>query len=156
MRSATRSQLPSSKATNILSDPGTSPDEGYYSTLDGKMTDITGAIGVVPLRLDIIAKSCHSRLVKQSKRSSTDTLNGNSSIPKDGADGLEILGRDSKRLVQGIQDLRHLGIEDIVVPLPKIVVVGGCFTVSFGFYKQTDGNKGDQSTGKSSLIEGMR
>ena len=69
---------------------------------------------------------------------------------------MEILGRDSKKLLQGIQDLRHLGIEDIVVPLPKIVVVGGYFTISFRFYSHTDGNKGDQSTGKSSLIEGMR
>lgn len=42
-----------------------------------------------------------------------------------------------KLMVQKIQDLRHLGIEDNGLPLPKICVVG------------------DQSTGKSSLIEGM-
>jgi hypothetical protein len=41
-------------------------------------------------------------------------------------------------LMQGIQQLRHLGVEEHVLPLPKICVVG------------------DQSTGKSSLIEGMR
>jgi GTPase SAR1 family protein len=42
-----------------------------------------------------------------------------------------------KAMVKRIQDLRHLGIEDNSLPLPKICVVG------------------DQSTGKSSLIEGM-
>ncbi|KAJ5383732.1 Dynamin [Penicillium concentricum] len=50
---------------------------------------------------------------------------------------LEHLTRDMKNLVKKIQDLSHLGIEDSKIMLPKICVVG------------------DQSTGKSSLIEGI-
>ncbi|MCJ1397446.1 hypothetical protein MMC11_000639 [Xylographa trunciseda] len=51
--------------------------------------------------------------------------------------GLDVIARDSKRLVKFLRDLRRFGIEDLVPPLPKICVVG------------------DQSVGKSSLIEGM-
>ena len=43
----------------------------------------------------------------------------------------------SKELIQAVRVLRHLGMEDLDLPLPKIVVVG------------------DQSTGKSSLIKGV-
>lgn len=52
--------------------------------------------------------------------------------------GLEILGRRAKELIQSIQKLRQLGIENLGLPLPKIALIG------------------DQSTGKSSLIEGIR
>lgn len=52
--------------------------------------------------------------------------------------GLEILGRRAKELIESIQKLRQLGIEDLGLPLPKIALIG------------------DQSTGKSSLIEGIR
>lgn len=52
--------------------------------------------------------------------------------------GLGILGREMKGLIQGARNLRQLGIEELGLPLPKLIVVG------------------DQSTGKSSLIEGIR
>lgn len=54
------------------------------------------------------------------------------------ATGLEVLGHDLKELTKGARKLRQLGIEELGLPLPKIIVVG------------------DQSTGKSSLIEGIR
>jgi hypothetical protein len=52
-------------------------------------------------------------------------------------DAIGLTAQDMKALVKKIQDLRHLGIENSKIALPKICVVG------------------DQSTGKSSLIEGM-
>lgn len=52
-------------------------------------------------------------------------------------ESINILAHDMQSLVKKIQELRHLGIEDSNIALPKICVVG------------------DQSTGKSSLIEGI-
>lgn len=54
-----------------------------------------------------------------------------------GSESIDMMTKDMRALVKKIQDLRHLGIEDSKIALPKICVVG------------------DQSTGKSSLIEGM-
>ncbi|EAW06489.1 putative dynamin GTPase [Aspergillus clavatus NRRL 1] len=58
-------------------------------------------------------------------------------LPGTETDAIDLIARDMKSLVKKIQDLRHLGIEDSRIALPKICVIG------------------DQSTGKSSLIEGM-
>lgn len=51
--------------------------------------------------------------------------------------GFDVMTLDMSDLVKKIQELSHLGIEDNKIALPKICVVG------------------DQSTGKSSLIEGI-
>lgn len=64
----------------------------------------------------------------QAQRSSPSTLPGN---PQD---SINLIAQDMKLLVKKIQDLRHLGIEDNRIALPKICVVG------------------DQSTGKSLVV----
>ena len=66
-------------------------------------------------------------------RAHTDSTHTVEGIPE-----LEVLDRETQKLMQIIQNLRHLGVERYVLPLPKICVVG------------------DQSTGKSSLIEALR
>lgn len=60
-----------------------------------------------------------------------------SGLPGAVTEPITLIAQDMKNLVKKIQELRHLGIEDSNIALPKICVVG------------------DQSTGKSSLIEGI-
>ena len=52
--------------------------------------------------------------------------------------GIHDIDRDTQELMQIMRDLRHLGVKGLKMPLPSICVVG------------------DQSTGKSSLIEAIR
>ena len=58
-------------------------------------------------------------------------------MDEDADAGLERLGQGMQAFVTLVQGLRELGVEELDIPLPKICVLG------------------DQSTGKSSLIEGI-
>ncbi|KAL4887001.1 P-loop containing nucleoside triphosphate hydrolase protein [Aspergillus karnatakaensis] len=72
-------------------------------------------------------------------RASAETLTPTMEAPEkpDPSSELNNLTQSMTTLVKKIRDLRHIGIEDSKISLPKICVIG------------------DQSTGKSSLIEGM-
>lgn len=63
--------------------------------------------------------------------------NSSDTVDSDSDAGLELLGQGLKAFVTLISGLRDLGVESLEIPLPKICVLG------------------DQSTGKSSLIEGI-
>lgn len=73
-------------------------------------------------------------------RLTNETGNGaqcSSQISTSNGSGVGVLGREVKKLITATKKLRDLGIERFDLALPKICVVG------------------DQSTGKSSLIEGI-
>lgn len=109
---------PSSQATIV--------DEGYQTSHIGK-EPIPRSSGKLGPNLSSSISPHGTGTVPPTRRSTQPPTNR--PHPPSGADspsssdGLEILGRGVKRLVQGIQELRQLGVEDLVLPLPKICVV---------------------------------
>lgn len=70
----------------------------------------------------------------------TEPLDGNqtpTSQESTSQSGLQVVGKGIKELLDAINQLEQLGVENLEIPLPKIVVVG------------------DQSAGKSSLVEAI-
>ncbi|KAI9773011.1 MAG: hypothetical protein M1835_006215 [Candelina submexicana] len=108
-------------------------DEGYHTSVAGKDPTPT------PRSSSTIRSSLPTSQVSAGIRSTpkNKAQSRSESRSTDTGGGLDVLGRGVKRLVQGMNFLRQLGVENLVDPLPKIVVVGG------------------QSTGKSSLIEAI-
>ncbi|KAL8815160.1 MAG: hypothetical protein Q9223_005679 [Gallowayella weberi] len=81
------------------------------------------------------ASSAETVVDDDTRMEDRNDVRSNNTLDEDA--GLELLGQGMKALVTLVQNLRDLGVEDLVLPLPKICVLG------------------DQSTGKSSLVEGI-
>ncbi|MCJ1478410.1 hypothetical protein MMC13_007090 [Lambiella insularis] len=129
------------RRTSSASSPigGILQDEGYHTIAEtghkGKASTVAGMLGRGSYNALQALNSQNSDVRPQSPAATS--ASDSTMAPEKPDVGLEALARDPQRLIQAIQNLRHLGIETLGVSLPKICVVG------------------DQSTGKSSLIEGM-
>ncbi|KAH0559399.1 hypothetical protein GP486_004084 [Trichoglossum hirsutum] len=140
--------LPSTVDYSTESSGSTVPFDAYTST--GNATADEGyqtasAITMhAPSDLDVNAAATrpiegHSDHLKATSDEISDILARKESSPHTtpSEPGLEILGRGMREMVEVINRLRQVGVEDFVLPLPKIAVVG------------------NQSAGKSSLIEAI-
>ncbi|KAL8860610.1 MAG: hypothetical protein Q9178_002963 [Gyalolechia marmorata] len=105
-------------------------DQGAPSSPSGNEDTNMGSVGKSPMSLPLFARSSVDPVTAR-------TDNSSETFDEDSDAGLELLSEGMKAFVTVIQNLRDLGVEELVLPLPKIVVLG------------------DQSTGKSSLIEGI-
>ncbi|KAI9779416.1 MAG: hypothetical protein M1839_007381 [Geoglossum umbratile] len=121
----------------------TVPFETDVMLVESTIVDKTGSAATMP------DSNAHASVATSAEESAGRLSTASSEPPKTLAQGerssrtaspepgLEILSRGMRDMVEVINRLRQVGVEDFVLPLPKIAVVG------------------NQSAGKSSLIEAI-
>ncbi|KAI9766623.1 MAG: hypothetical protein M1840_006434 [Geoglossum simile] len=111
-------------------------DEGYQTASVATMSKLQNPEAGASIATSIGHSDVHL-LVTSGGPSMAPAQEESSSHTASPEPGLEILGRGMRDMVEVINRLRQVGVEDFVLPLPKIAVVG------------------NQSAGKSSLIEAI-
>ncbi|KAI4169747.1 MAG: hypothetical protein LQ343_005488 [Gyalolechia ehrenbergii] len=122
--------------------PSTSADQRRNRGTTANQSDpVSSSATIVNDALSMHGSSDQERngnpVIEREAGSEAHVDDSSNTVDSDSDAGLELLGKGMKAFVTVVQDLRDLGVEELVLPLPKICVLG------------------DQSTGKSSLIEGI-
>lgn len=129
-RSTADAMPPASSAATVVDDD-TQMGDAQNGELSCRSPRLTHTISDNGLLTGVGGDSIAQETTHDASSHTSDTIDAESDT------GLELLGKGLKAFTTLIQDLQQLGVEELVLPLPKICVLG------------------DQSTGKSSLIEGI-
>lgn len=139
-RSSIDEMPPSSSAATIV-DEDTPMGDAQHHQSNGKYCQGAASLLLSSTNIrfadQVIDISKGYRVEQSNGGTAAHIENSSDTLESDSDAGLELLGRGMKAFVTLIPNLRDLGVEELVLPLPKICVLG------------------DQSTGKSSLIEGI-